>query len=265
MSSDLPVYNHMSGVGPTLVFLHYWGGSARTWDSVSERLAGRDILRTDFRGWARSRGLEGPYTLQQYADDTVSILASAGVTEFVLVGHSMGGKVAQLVAASRPAGLRGVVLVASGPAVPPAEVTGEYQEGLSHAYDSDESIAQARDNILTATALSDNVKKQVLADSGSSGQKARMEWPLRGIAADISSATRLIDVPTLVVAGARDVVEPVDVLRNNLLPYLSGAQLLVIPRTGHLIPLEAPEELAVAIDEFIRASGSGRERVSSQT
>lgn len=149
--------------------------------------------------------------------------------------------------------------------MPSAEVTGEYQEGLSHAYDSDESIAQARDNILTATALSDNVKKQVLADSGSSGQKARMEWPLRGIAADISSATRLIDVPTLVVAGARDVAEPVDVLRNNLLPYLSGAQLLVIPRTGHLIPLEAPEELAVAIDEFIRASGSGRERVSSQT
>ena len=119
----LPAYDHRPGTGPTLVFLHYWGGSARTWNLVVDRLAGRDMLTVDFRGWSRSSNLAGPYTLHQLADDTLAVIADAGVTEYVLVGHSMGGKVAQLVAATRPAGLRGIILVASGPAKPAAQMT----------------------------------------------------------------------------------------------------------------------------------------------
>lgn len=103
----LTAYDHRPGTGPTLVFLHYWGGSARTWDLVVDRLAGRDMLTVDFRGWSRSSNLAGPYTLRQLADDTLAVIADAGVTDYVLVGHSMGGKVAQLIAATRPVALRG--------------------------------------------------------------------------------------------------------------------------------------------------------------
>lgn len=246
----LPAYDHRHGTGPALVFLHYWGGSARTWDLVTDRLAGRDVLTVDFRGWSRSSGLAGPYTLHQLADDTLAVIAEAGVSDYVLVGHSMGGKVAQLIAATRPAGLRGLVLVASGPAKPAAEITPEYQEGLSHAYDSDESTAAARDHILTATPLSDEIKAQIAADSRAGSDAARTEWPLRGIAEDISAHTQMVNVPSLVVAGENDHVEPVEVLRDNLVPYLSGAEFMVIPDTGHLIPLEAPAELADAITAF---------------
>jgi len=246
----LPAYDHRHGNGPTLVFLHYWGGSARTWDLVTDRLAGRDVLTIDFRGWSRSSDLPGPYTLRQLADDTLAVIADAGVTDYVLVGHSMGGKVAQLIAATRTVGLRGLVLVASGPAKPAAEITPEYQQGLSHAYDSDESVAGARDHILTATPLSDEIKAQIAADSRASTDAARNEWPLRAIAEDVSAHTRMVNVPTLVVGGENDHVEPVEVLRDNLVPYLSGADFMVISDTGHLIPLEAAEELADAIAAF---------------
>ncbi|WP_234534122.1 alpha/beta fold hydrolase [Streptomyces shenzhenensis] len=250
----LPTYDHQPGTGPTLVFLHYWGGSARTWDLVVGRLAGRDVLTADFRGWSRSRGLPGPYTLRRLADDTLAVIADAGVTDYVLVGHSMGGKVAQLVAAARPAGLRGLVLVGSGPARPAARITPEYQEVLSHAYDSDESVAGARDHILTATELPASVKARIAADSRAGADAARTEWPLRGIAEDITEHTRMISVPALVVAGENDHVEPVDVLRDNLVPYLSQADFVVIPNTGHLIPLEAPADLAAAITAFAPAA-----------
>lgn len=250
----LPAYDHRPGTGPTLVFLHYWGGSARTWDLVADRLAGRDMLTVDFRGWSRSSDLPGPYTLRRLADDTLAVIADAGVTDYVLVGHSMGGKVTQLIAATRPAGLRGVVLVGSGPAKPAAEITPEYQEGLSHAYDSDESVAGARDTVLTATELPEPVKAQIAADSRAGTDAARTEWPLHGIAEDITEHTRMISVPALVVAGENDRVEPVDVLVNNLVPYLSGADFLVIPDTGHLIPLEAPAALADAITAFAPAA-----------
>jgi pimeloyl-ACP methyl ester carboxylesterase len=253
--SPLPVYDHRPGTGPTLVFLHYWGGSARTWDLVVDRIPGRDVLTVDFRGWSRSSGLAGPFTLRRFAEDVLAVIADAGVTDYVLVGHSMGGKVAQLAAATRPAGLRGIVLVASGPAKPAAAITPEYQEGLSHAYDSDASVAAARDTILTATELSASVKARIAADSRAGADAARTEWPSHGIAEDVTEDTRMINVPALVVAGENDRVEPVDVLRDNLVPYLSrlGADFTVIPGTGHLIPLEAPDRLVDAIAAFAPA------------
>ncbi|MEU6405771.1 alpha/beta hydrolase [Streptomyces sp. NPDC046985] len=249
----LPAYDHRPGTGPTLVFLHYWGGSSRTWGLVVDRLAGRDILTVDFRGWSRSSHLPGPYTLGRLADDTLAVIADAGVTDYVLVGHSMGGKVAQLIAATRPAGLRGIVLVGPGPAKPAAMITPEYRETLSHAYDSDESVAGARDHVLTATELPESIKSQIATDSRASADAGRTEWPLRGIAEDITEHTREISVPALVVAGENDRVEPVDVLRDNLVPYLSEADFMVIPDTGHLIPLEAPAELVDAISAFAPA------------
>lgn len=255
--TTLPVHDHRPGTGPTLVFLHYWGGSARTWDLVVDRLPGRDVLTVDFRGWGRSVDLPGPYTLHQLAEDTRAVIAAAGVGDHVLVGHSMGGKVAQLVAASGPAGLRGIVLVGPGPAKPAAHVTPEHREALSHAYDSEESVIGARDHVLTARGLPDTLAAQVLVDSRRSTDAARTEWPLRGIAEDISDRTRTIRVPALVVAGQDDHVEPVEVLRENLLPYLADADFTVIPDTGHLIPLEAPGPLAGAIAAFAPPTPAG--------
>ncbi|MEU3461255.1 alpha/beta hydrolase [Streptomyces sp. NPDC006733] len=258
----LPAYDHRPGTGPTLVFLHYWGGSARTWDLVVDRLAGRGALTVDFRGWSRSRGLSGPYTLRQLADDTLAQIADAGITDYVLVGHSMGGKVAQLIAATRPAGLRALILVGPGPARPAAQITPEYREGLSHAYDSDESVAGARDTVLTATALPESIRTQIVADSRSGTDAARTEWPLNGIAEDITEHTRRITVPALVVAGENDRVEPVDVLLAHLVPYLTAPDVTVIPHTGHLIPLEAPAALADAIIAFAPGTPPARHEAS---
>lgn len=254
--NGLPFYRHRAGSGPTLVFLHYWGGSGRTWTDVVERLPSRDVLTMDLRGWGRSRSMEGPFSLRQLADDTLRIIADAGLTDFVLVGHSMGGKVAQLVAGMRPVGLRAVVLVAPGPAKPSPEATPEYRAALSHAYDDVMSISQARDDILTATTLTDPRKTQVVEDSGASADGAATEWPLRGIAEDVTDAARDIDVRVLVVAAEHDRVEPVAVLRSNLLPYLSDAELVVVPASGHLIPLESPDALADALRAVLSALAS---------
>lgn len=256
--TGLPVYDYQPGQGPTMVFLHYWGGAARTWRQVIDRLPGRATLSIESRGWGRSRRLPGPYTLEQLAQDTLGVIAHAGLGDYVLIGHSMGAKVAQLVAATRPAGLVGLALVAPAPAKPAAAITPEYQEFLSHAYDTDESVIAARDTILTATSLSKDLKSQIAADSRNATAGARTEWPLHGIAADITGRTCAIDVPTLVVAGEHDRVEPVGVLRENLLPYLAHAELRIIPRTGHLVPLEAPADLTRTLQALLPSEPNRR-------
>jgi pimeloyl-ACP methyl ester carboxylesterase len=238
------------GDGPVAVFLHYWGGSARTWSRVLDQLPGRATVAFDQRGWGRSAGLAGPYALDQLADDALRVVEELGLDEWVLVGHSMGGKVAQLVGGRRPRNLRGMVLVAPAPAVPAPTVTPAHQRELAAAYRSPETVAQAIDRVLTASPLSDPDRAQVVRDSLAGPPAAVAEWPLRGIATDIHVATANIAVPVRVVAGAADQVEPPGVLRANLLPHLRRGTLTEVPGAGHLLPLEAPAAVAGEVREL---------------
>ena len=84
------------GATPALVFLHYWGGSRRTWRPVLARLQpDQAFVNYDQRGWGDSVDAPGPYDIQRLADDAQSVVATSGHSDYVLVGHSMGGKVAR--------------------------------------------------------------------------------------------------------------------------------------------------------------------------
>jgi pimeloyl-ACP methyl ester carboxylesterase len=242
---------HRTGSGPTLVFLHYFGGSARSWDQVIEHLPDVPALAYDQRGWGTAASVSGPYSLEQLAADVDTIAVNRGLEQVVLVGHSMGGKVAQIVAGTQPAYLSGLVLVAPAPPRPPAHVTAEYQEQISHAYDSVESVTFALDNVLTHQPLSADIREQVLHDSLDSAPDAGTVWPLHGIAADISQSTTAVTVPALVLAGEYDQVEPPAVLEELLLPALKNSRMIVLPDAGHLLPLEAPAAVAAEIGRFL--------------
>ena len=71
-----------------------------------------------------------------------------------------------------------------------------------------------------------------------------------GIAENITAAAERILIDTTVIAGSRDVVEPVDVLRQHLEPFISKASIHVLDGPGHLIPLEAPEALASELAQY---------------
>jgi 3-oxoadipate enol-lactonase len=106
-----------SGDGdPALVFLHYWGGSSRTWQDVIDGLGGRPrSIALDQRGWGGSVATDGRYDLGAMANDAEAVAQTLSLSRYVLVGHSMGGKVAQIVAKRRPDALVGLVLVAPAP------------------------------------------------------------------------------------------------------------------------------------------------------
>jgi pimeloyl-ACP methyl ester carboxylesterase len=72
------------------------------------------------------------------ADDAQRVIKALNLPRFVLVGHSMGGKVAQLLASRHPTGLAGLVLVASSPPTP-MNLTAEMKELMNDAYTSRET------------------------------------------------------------------------------------------------------------------------------
>ncbi|NWD75878.1 alpha/beta fold hydrolase [Pseudomonas gingeri] len=240
---------------PALVFLHYWGGSSRTWDDVRAALPShyRSIAH-DHRGWGDSQGPTSGYALADFVDDTLAVIAALSLGSYVLIGHSMGGKIAQLFASRRPAGLIGLVLVAPSPPGPlrlPAEV----QAAMETAYESRESVAMAIEHMLTAKPLSLKHHEQVIEDSLRGAPQAKAAWPCSTSREDITAEVAAIEVPTLVIAGERDRVDPVEVLRVEVLSRIPQATLYELAGTGHLSPLESADEVAGAIQRFVEGLG----------
>jgi pimeloyl-ACP methyl ester carboxylesterase len=246
----LPVWTQ-AGERTTLVFLHLWGGSHRTFAPVIASLAsGCAVVSYDHRGWGAARDLPGPYGISELADDALAVIAGLGLGRYVLVGHSMGGKVAQLAASRRPEGLAALALIA--PAPPRPAVDAKAAEALTHAFDSRETVSDALRHMLTAQPLPPDLQEQMINDGLAGNREAQLAWPLGGITMDITAATRAIEVPVHVLAGRQDRVDPPESLEANLLPFIPGARMTVVEGTGHLSPLEVPELIAKELDQLTK-------------
>ena len=158
---------------PTLVFLHYWGGTHRTWSVVTPQLTSDyRVVTYDMRGWGHSSAAVDGYSIAALANEATALIQQLGLRTYVLVGHSMGGKVAQLVASHRPEGLKGLVLVA--PATPtPSHMPEEAKQQQMHAYDDREAVLQTI-SFLCARMPSAEIVEQIVADSLSGAPEAKL-------------------------------------------------------------------------------------------
>ena len=109
---------------PTLLGLHYQGGSRQTWSWMAGALGGAaDLLAIDLPGFGDAAGSTG-YTVAEMANAVAARIAKAGPQRFVLCGHSMGAKVAITLAhrasqgSSELDGLVGLALLAGSPPCP---------------------------------------------------------------------------------------------------------------------------------------------------
>jgi len=263
----------------TILFIHYWGGTARTWEkTIGYLLESNPNLRAvayDQRGWGASAKPEddpAAYSVAGLATAAEAILAGLvpKPKRVVLVGHSMGGKIAQLVGAkwkgvvaaqADPPTLAGLFLV--GPTPPSTMIIPEEaKQQMLHAYDSPDTIRFSLQNVLTAAnqgrPLSEELAQQVIEDSSTGGKLARESWVERGLVEDISKeVTEGLNgegnVPTLLLVGEYDKIDSREILEEKVIPNIQGAKLKVIPSFGHLLPLEAPKEVGTHLAEFISA------------
>ncbi|RKT14270.1 pimeloyl-ACP methyl ester carboxylesterase [Paraburkholderia sp. RAU2J] len=236
-----------------LVFLHYYGGSSRTWDGVASELSDRyRIVATDHRGWGDSEAPADGYRIADLAADAEDVIKALGLRRYVLVGHSMGGKVAQLIASRRPGGLEGLVLVAPSPPSPML-LSEEQRATLTGAYQTRESVEFVIDHVLTAKSLDAARREQVIEDSLKAAPQAKAAWPNVAMREDITAAVATIDAPTIVISGELDQVDRVATLQAELLPRIPHAAMHILPGVGHLSPLEAPAEVAQVIARFVAA------------
>lgn len=241
MPATLHVEEGGDGI-PTLVFMHYWGGSSRTWHPAIDRLAeSARCVAIDHRGWGRSSAPAVGYATGDLAADATAAITALGLDDYVLVGHSIGGKVAQLLASQRLDGLRGAVLVAPAPAKP-VLIPEAVRAQMAAAYNSRDAVVATLDTVLRYASLSDELREQVIEDSLAGASQAKHDWPAHTVVEDVSADLERINVPVLVVAGEHDRVEPVEVMRSHVIAEIAGAELT--------IPLERPKEISDCIAAF---------------
>lgn len=246
----LPAIERGSGT-PTLVFLHYFGGSSADWDLVADRLAPEfRCLLPDLRGFgtAASDDVPSTWSVGDAADDVAALIAAHALDDFVLVGHSMGGKIALALAAPKLAGLRRVVLVAPSPPTP--EPIDEAVRARLLSTHGERAAAEEGARAITFQPPGSPLYERVVADNLATAPGAWRSWLETGSKEDISEAVKRIAVPVLAVSGADDRTIPTAVIAREVVGRVPGAELVEVAGSRHLIPFDQPEELSRLIADF---------------
>ncbi|KAJ7145807.1 putative alpha/beta fold family hydrolase [Mycena epipterygia] len=262
---------------PTLLFVHFWGGSTRTFGALAALLSPDfPLILPALRGWGASTGPEDPaaYKVTDNADDLTALvahlrgdpaLAAAGFFQhgLVLVGHSMGAKIAQVLAARGDLGalLTGLVLIGPAP-MGRLELPAEMREQQIAAYRSRESAEVALTQVVLGSDVGAEELRRLVDDCLGGSEQARMAWPTYGTQEDYEDlATGRSDVdglkiPVAVVVGGLDIIETADRVDEKIVQILKKAgasvTMTVLDGVGHLMPIEAPKPLEVIIRKFLK-------------
>jgi pimeloyl-ACP methyl ester carboxylesterase len=238
---------------PTLVFLHFWGGSSRTWSLVTPLLSGCATLSLDLRGWGHSTGpdLAEAYSIRSLADDVRTVITTLKLESVVLVGLSMGAKVAQVCAgAMRHPKIKGLVLLSPAPATP-LSLPPHMREQQIHAYDHAKSAEFVARNVLTESFRGRELPGFVVEDMLRGNRWAREAWPAYSMAEDVSESLEDIHVPVLIIAAEKDQVEPLERIQREVAGRIGLAEVEVLVGSGHLSPVDAPQAVADHILRFL--------------
>ena len=231
----------------TVVFLHYFGGSAQEWQAVMNQLWDEyRCIAVDLRGHGDSDCFPVAYAVDDMADDIADLLATLKVRNFALVGHSMSGKVALALASRQPVGLQSLLLVSPSPPVPEPIPDDERQKLLT-GY-GQRAAAETMVKNTTAAPVSEAIRQQIITDNLRTAKPAWDAWLLEGSNEDMSARMANVNVPVRIIVGSEDHALPPDVQTKMTLPYLKDVTLDIVDGPGHLLPWEVPDELT----RFIR-------------
>lgn len=244
----------LDGQGPPVLLLHPVGLDLSWWEPQVEALRAEfQVLRMDFRGHGKSAIAPPPYMLAAFAADAHALLGTLHIGPAHIIGLSLGGMVAQLLALEYPADVRSLILSNTLCTLPAQarqamRARGEAAEQGGMAAVIEPTLERwftrgFLDSPLTARCRHRLLAQDVGAWAGT--------W--RAIA-DLDTRPRLgeIHAPTLVTTGDADVSTPV-AAAQLIADAISGAVLKIMAGAPHMAPYERPELFNPLILQFLRS------------
>jgi pimeloyl-ACP methyl ester carboxylesterase len=246
------------GEGSTAVFLlHGVGGGKQAWRDNLPALAaaGYRAIAWDMPGYGASAAI-APYTLAGLADALCSVMDRAGARRHVVLGHSMGGMVAQELAARAPERIHGLILSGTSPAFGRAD--GHWQQQFLQdrfaPLDAGQTMAELAAQLVPTMMAPDadphalQLAREVMAAVPQASYRAALQA--------IVTFNRLSDlgrigVPTLCLAGEHDRNASPSVMQR-MADRIPAAQYQCLGAVGHLANMEQPAAFNSAVLQFLQ-------------
>jgi 2-succinyl-6-hydroxy-2,4-cyclohexadiene-1-carboxylate synthase len=248
----VPLHGERDGSGPRVVLLHGFGQTCRCWRPVAPALAARhEVVRLDLPGHG------GSSTIAADLPATGRLVAEAG-GRAILLGYSMGARMALHVASEAPEAVRGLVLVGGTPGI---EKDGartqrrERDEALAARIRAkgvdwfvDWWLAQPMFAGLPANARFEDERRRNTAE----GLARSLELAGTGRQRPLWSAVPDIEVPVLVMAGEDD--ERYAAIAGRTAAAIgANARVALVPGAGHSAHLEQPERFLELVEPWLAA------------
>lgn len=256
--NGITLRHEVEGDGPPLLLISGLGGSSLAWATVVPRLtADYTVITFDNRGTGRSDVPPGPYAIDDLADDTAALVDHLGLGPVAAVGWSLGGSVLQSMLIRHGRVLSNAVLLNAFPSYTPIQ-DAWLDAGLALRRAGVDPVAIGIMGLpwgVTPRALSDH---DAAAAQAELARKDPHPTTLAGFEAQ-AAGLRVYDsrpdlpsarTPTLVLAGAEDVLTPVS-QSVEIAELMPNATLRVLPRGGHGMILEYPDDTLAAITAYL--------------
>lgn len=245
-------YTRTGGNKLPLVLLHGLLASGACWTPLARALEEEyDVIMPDARGHGRSSVPDHGYRYQDHANDVVGLIEALRLSPPVLLGHSMGGMTAAVVACRKPGMLRGLILA------DPTFLSPKVQREVCDSDVADQhrhTLTKSLDEVLAeARARHPDRSGEMLELSARSRLQASMATfdVLTPPNPDYRLLVRAIDVPSLLVFGDKGVVSSsVAAELRRLNPRLHVEQ---IPLAGHGLHFDQPERFAAVVISFLHS------------
>jgi 3-oxoadipate enol-lactonase len=258
--SAIALHGAAEGNGPLVVLLHPVGLDHRFWGPLPSALSGqRRVLALDLAGHGRSPAAARPRPIEDYADDVAAAIRQTGGGPAAVVGLSFGGMVAQVLALRHPDLVSALVPCGCGGTFA-AEVRPMLRErGLAAERGGmAEVVAPTLERWFNEGFRDDPAVEQVrrhLLEQDVAGWSAGWH-AIAGL--DATPHLAGLAVPTLVIAGERDVATPAAVSEATVARPIPGARFLVLPGAPHMMQVECAAAYAAAVAGFLLGAEGAR-------
>ncbi len=255
--NGVEIHYRESGEGFPLLLIHGFTGNLRNWTLQAPVLT-RDfrMISLDLRGHGHSEKPTRPedYSLELMADDVWGLLQHLAIDGCYLIGHSMGGMVAQHLALAHPEPVRALVLVDTAAEVNSAMRTQDgarlveiaRAQGMEAVFEEQLRINPMADQIRGQPQLLGLWRQQFLLTS-----REAYIYCARAIVRRESLLDKLhaIEAPTLIICGEND--DPLVEASRRMHERIAGSELEVIRGAGHTPQIENAPEFNRVLSEFI--------------
>jgi 3-oxoadipate enol-lactonase len=252
----LPTFTSLGSGGPTVLMLHGVGGGHLAFAPQVETLAGSGYraVAWDMPGYGHSAPIE-PYTFKGLAQSCIGLIEALQCDQVVLVGHSMGGMVAQEVVVRRPDLVSRLVLCGTSPSF--GKPDGDWQRAFvaerTAPLDAGRSMAELAEVLVPQMvgpgALPEGVRLATHCMGLVSAATYRRALECL-VTFDRRAHLPAIHVPTLVVAGEFDRNAP-PAMMKKMAEAIAGSTYIEMKGIGHLQNLEAPEDFDGLLLNFL--------------